>query len=204
MLVGYARVSTVLQDVDAQRAALLELGVTEKRIYTDTGFSGKSMTRAGLEQALEAVREGDTFVVSRLDRLARNVEGALAIMRDLTDRGVVFQNGQTRYDPNDPMSKMVMTILLAVAEAEGGWISLRTKEAMARPSVRANLKGRQPSLSPEADETIAAQLAAGERSAATIARAFKTSRSGVYRAAARHAKRVEELARSASLRTKPD
>lgn len=190
MLVGYARVSTVLQDVDTQRAALLELGVTETRIYTDAGFSGKSMSRVGLEQALEAVREGDTFVVPRLDRLARNVEGALAIMRDLTDRGVVFQNGHTRYDPSDPMSKMVMTILLAVAEAEGGWISLRTKEAMARPSVRKKLKGRQPSLAPEADEAIAAQLAAGEKSAATIARTFKTSRSGVYRAAARHAQRT--------------
>lgn len=76
---------------------MIELGVSADRVYTDTGFSGKSMTRAGLTAALAAVREGDTFVVSRLDRLARNVEGALLIMRELTERGVVFQNGATRY-----------------------------------------------------------------------------------------------------------
>lgn len=196
LMVGYARVSTVLQDVDAQLAALLELGVPAKRIYTDTGFSRKTMTRAGLEQALAAVRPGDTFVVSRLDRLARNVEGALTIISQLTDEGVVFQNGRTRYDPADPMSKMVMTILLAVAEAEGGWISLRTREAMARPSVRQKMKGRQPSLSPAADAAIAAQLAAGEYSASTIATMFRTSRAGVYRASARHQNRLLDPSRS--------
>jgi DNA invertase Pin-like site-specific DNA recombinase len=82
-------------------------------------------------------------------------------MRTLTERGVIFQNGSQVYDPHDPMSKMVMTILAAAAEAEGGWISHRTKEAMARPSVRAKLKGRQTLLKPSTDAEIAAQLAAG-------------------------------------------
>jgi DNA invertase Pin-like site-specific DNA recombinase len=190
VLVGYARVSTVLQDTQAQEAALIELGVPADRVYTDTGFSGKSMTRDGLTAALAAVREGDTFVVSRLDRLARNVEGALLIMRELTERGVVFQNGTTRYDPADPLSKMVMTILLAVAEAEGGWISLRTREAMARPAVRAKLTGRRPALSPDTDAAITAYLEAGDKPAGQIATLFRTSRSGVYRAAARHRARV--------------
>ena len=61
-------------------------------------------------------------------------------------RGVIFQNGTTLYDPKDPMAKLFFTILAAVAEAEGGWISLRTREAMARPKVRAKLKGRRPNL----------------------------------------------------------
>jgi predicted site-specific integrase-resolvase len=61
IVVGYARVSTVGQDLQTQRAVLLELGVDESRIYSDTGFSGKTMTRHGLEQALAAVREGDRF-----------------------------------------------------------------------------------------------------------------------------------------------
>ena len=194
IVVGYARVSTIAQDLQTQRAALLELGVDEARVYSDTGFSGKTMTRHGLEKALAAVREGDRFIVPRLDRLARNVEGALEVMRDLTDRGVVFQNGSQVYDPHDPMSKMVMTILAAVAEAEGGWISHRTKEAMARPSVRAKLKGRQTVLKPSTDAEIAAQLAAGEKSAAAIAETFRISRTGVYRAAARHAARTAPVA----------
>lgn len=189
MIVGYARVSTLAQDLETQRQRLLELGVAEDRIYSDTGFTGKTMTRHGLDQALAAVREGDRFIVPRLDRLARNTEGALMVMRELTGRGVIFQNGSQVYDPHDPMSKMVMTILAAVAEAEGGWISHRTKEAMARPEVRRKLRGRQPSLHPSTDAEIAKQLAAGDRSAAEIAAVFRTSRSGVYRAAARHAAR---------------
>lgn len=191
MIVGYARVSTSGQDLEVQTNALQELGVDPERIYTDHGFTGKTMTRHGLDTALAAVREGDTFVVSRLDRLARNVEGALQVMRELTDRGVAFQNGRQLYDPRDPMSKMVMTILAAVAEAEGGWISLRTREALARPSVRAKMKGRQPSLKPATDKLIYRELEEGHLSASAIAEAFGTSRSGVYRAADRHRKKLE-------------
>lgn len=183
MIVGYARVSTAGQDLEVQRALLLDLGVSQERIYTDFGFSGKSLSRSGLDQARAAVRAGDTFVVPKFDRLARNVEDALAVMRELTDAGVVLQIGRQTYDPADPMSKMVMTILAAVAEAEGGWISLRTKEALARPSVRAKMRGKQPSLSPKTDELI---LDAGDMTVQEIAAAFKTSRASVYRAACRH------------------
>ncbi|WP_394289126.1 recombinase family protein [Microbacterium sp.] len=57
MIVGYARVSTIAQDVEMQRQALLELGAEPERIYTDEGFSGKSLNRAGLREAMAAVRE---------------------------------------------------------------------------------------------------------------------------------------------------
>lgn len=191
MIVGYARVSTAGQDLEVQLAALADLGVTPERTYTDRGFSGKTLERHGLEKAMAAVREGDTFVVPRFDRLARNVEGSLAVMRELTERGVVFKIGRQAYDPADPMSKMLMTILAAVAEAEGAWISLRTKEALARPKVRAKMRGKQPSLKPSTDAMIAQQVEAGELSMAAIAEAFGTSRSGVYRALKRHADRSE-------------
>lgn len=186
MRIGYARVSTVEQDEENQVKRLLELGIQADRIYVDHGFTGKNMSRGGLEQALAAVREGDTFVVPALDRLARNTEDALWIIRSLSERGVIFQNGHQVYDPNDPMAKLFFTILAAVAEAEGGWISLRTKEAMARPSVRAKLKGRRPRLSPKQDAAIARHLEVGEMTAAEIAALFNTSRAGVYRAAKRH------------------
>ena len=196
MIVGYARVSTAGQDLEVQRALLLDLGVSQERIYTDFGFSGKSLSRSGLDQARAAVRAGDTFVVPKFDRLARNVEDALAVMRELTDAGVVLQIGRQTYDPADPMSKMVMTILAAVAEAEGGWISLRTKEALARPSVRAKMRGKQPSLSPKTDELIAGHLDAGDMTVQEIAAAYKTSRASVYRAASRHRERAEKAQRA--------
>ena len=78
-LIGYARCSTDKQDLTAQRERLRELGVTEKRIYLDHGLTGTNRKRPGLDQALAAVREGDTLVVPKLDRLARSVPDALDI-----------------------------------------------------------------------------------------------------------------------------
>ena len=73
--IGYARCSTDRQDLTAQRKALAELGVADDRIYVDHGLTGTNRSRPGLDQALAAVREGDTLVVPKLDRLARSVPG---------------------------------------------------------------------------------------------------------------------------------
>ena len=78
-LIGYARCSTDKQDLAAQQDALVKLGVAANRIYTDKGFTGTNRTRPGLDQALAAVRSGDTLVVPKLDRLARSVPDARAI-----------------------------------------------------------------------------------------------------------------------------
>ena len=71
--IGYARCSTLAQDLTAQRQALAALGVPADRIYLDKGLTGTSRARPGLDQALAAVREGDTLTVTKLDRLARSV-----------------------------------------------------------------------------------------------------------------------------------
>lgn len=186
---GYSRVSTVGQDLEVQRTFLLNEGVHETRIFTDHGFSGRTIERAGLQAVLAAVREGDKIIVPKLDRFARNAEETLRIIRELTERGVVFQFGHTVYDPRDPFSKLFLTFLAALAEAEGGWISLRTQEAMARPRTRAKLKGRQPRFSPKEDALIARHLTDGEMTPGEIANLFRTSRASVYRAAARHDER---------------
>lgn len=190
---GYSRVSTVGQDVELQRQFLLSEGVHESRIYTDAGFSGKTLSRVGLQTVLAAVREGDKVIVPKLDRFARNAEETLRELRKLTARGVAFQFGKTVYDPADPFSKLFLTFLAAIAEAEGGWISLRTQEAMARPDVRRKLKGRKPRFSPKEDALIARHLADGEMTPGEIANLFKTSRATVYRAAARHAERTRPV-----------
>ena len=93
-LIGYARCSTDRQDLAAQRQALLELGVAEDRIYTNHGLTGTSRARPGLDQALAAVRENDTLVVPKLDRLARSVPDARAIADRLQEQGVKLALGR--------------------------------------------------------------------------------------------------------------
>jgi DNA invertase Pin-like site-specific DNA recombinase len=86
--VGYARCSTAGQDLTAQREALRALGVADDRIYLDHGLTGRHRNRPGLAQALAAVRGGDTFVVPKLDRLARSVPDTRAIADELEQREV--------------------------------------------------------------------------------------------------------------------
>src|SRR3954451_2043809 len=76
------------QDLAAQRTALEKLGVAPERIYTDRGLTGANRSRPGLDQALAAVRTGDTLVVPKLDRLARSVPDARTIADALVARGV--------------------------------------------------------------------------------------------------------------------
>ena len=92
-LIGYARCSTDEQDLTAQRQALLAFGVAPDRIYLDHGMSGTKRERPGLDQALAAVRTGDTLVVPKLDRLARSVPDARDIGDTLTKRGVSLSFG---------------------------------------------------------------------------------------------------------------
>lgn len=192
MKVGYARCSTVGQDTEIQQKKLLEFGVDQERIYVDHGFSGKTMTREGFEKALAACREGDEFIVPSMDRLARNAEGTLLIMRDLGERGITLNVGGTIYNPRDPMAKLFFTMLAAVAEAEGGWISIRTKEAMARPSVRSRLKGKPPKLNAKQDAIVAGHYDRGDMGMQEIAGMFNISRASAYRAIERHRTRQVE------------
>ncbi len=105
-LIGYARCSTDAQDLTAQRARLAELGVTEDRTYLDRGLTGTRRAWPGLDQALAAVRSGDTLVVPKLDRLARSVPDARDIADSLAARGVRLALGGTVYDPTDPTDPM--------------------------------------------------------------------------------------------------
>ncbi len=117
-LIGYARCSTDKQDLAVQRQALLGLGVAGERIYLDRGLTGTNRRRPGLDQALAAVRSGDTLVVPKLDRLARSVPDARDIGDSLVAREVKLSLGGTSYDPSDPMGKMFFNILATFAEFE--------------------------------------------------------------------------------------
>ncbi len=142
-LIGYARCSTVLQDLTAQRHVLVALGVPDDRIYLDKGLTGTSRARPGLDQALAAVRTGDTLVVPKLDRLARSVPDARQIGDSLVARDIKLSLGGAIYDPADPLGKMFFNILATFAEFEVDLLRLRTREGMAV----ARAKGEASSLS---------------------------------------------------------
>lgn len=183
--IGYARCSTDKQDLAVQRAALADLGVATDRIYTDHGFTGTNRARPGLDQALAAVRDGDTLVVSKLDRLARSVPDARDIADRLAARGVKLALGQSIYDPSDPMGKMFFNILATFAEFESDLIRLRTREGMAVARAKGKLRGKQPKLSEKQQKELRRMRDTGDYSISDLAELFTVSRPTVYRMLAR-------------------
>ena len=180
-LVGYARCSTDHQDLTAQREMLIKLGVNPDRIYTDSGLTGTNRLRPGLDQALAAVREGDTLIVPKLDRLARSVIDARQIADELVDRGVALSFGGTKYDPSDPRGKMFFGILAVFAEFESDLIRLRTREGMAVARAKGKLKGRQPKLSEKQARELRRMYETGDYTIADLGELFSVSRPTVYR-----------------------
>ena len=180
-LIGYARCSTDRQDPAAQRQELLALGVAEDRIYTDHGLTGTTRTRPGLDQALAAVRAGDTLVVPKLDRLARSVPDARAIADRLRERGVKLALGRALYDPGDPVGKLFFNILATFAEFEADLIRMRTREGMAIARARGKLRGKPPKLSDRQQRELCRMHATGEYSISDLAELFSVSRPTVYR-----------------------
>jgi len=182
LLIGYARCSTDQQDLTAQRDGLLGLGVNNTRIYVDHGLTGTNRDRPGLREALAAGRDGDTLVVTKLDRLARSLPDARAIADDLTARQVRLNLGGSVYDPNDAVGRLLFNVLAMVAEFESDAIRLRTREGMKVAKAKGRLRGKQPKLNPRQEAHLASLFEAGEHSTAELADLFGVGRSTVYRA----------------------
>ena len=185
-LIGYARCSTDRQDLAAQRQALLDLGVAQDRIYTDHGLTGSSHARPGLDQALAAVRQDDTLVVPKLDRLARSVPDARAIADRLQEQVVKLALGGALYDPSDQMGKMFFNIVATFAEFEADLIRVRTREGMVMARAKGKLRGKQPKLSDRQQRELCRMHATGDYSISDLAELFSISRPTVYRTLKRH------------------
>jgi DNA invertase Pin-like site-specific DNA recombinase len=185
VLIGYARCSTDKQDLTAQRQTLRALGVSDDRVYLDHGMTGRNRRRPGLQQALAAVREGDTLVVPKLDRLARSVPDARAIGDSLSAAGVRLSIGATVYDPTDPMGKMLFNILATFAEFEVDLLRMRTREGMAIARANGKLKGKQPKLTARQRAHVLQLFQAEEHTIAELGELFSVSRATIYREIAR-------------------
>src|SRR5438874_8117257 len=139
MLVGYARVSTSEQTLDLQKDALDKIGCT--KIYSDV-VSGAKAERIGLEEALEYVREGDTLVVWRLDRLGRSLKHLIETITKLNNRKIGFKSIQESIDTTTSGGKLVFHIFGALAEFERDIIRERTKAGLTAARARGRLGGR--------------------------------------------------------------
>jgi len=119
-----------------------------RRHNVDHGLTGTNRERPGLREALAACRDGDTLVVTKLDRLARSLPDARAIAEELTIRRVRLSLGGSVYDPTDPVGRLLFNVLAMVAEFESDLIRMRTREGMKIARAKGHLRGKQPKLKP--------------------------------------------------------
>jgi DNA invertase Pin-like site-specific DNA recombinase len=175
--VGYKRVSSV----DQNTARQLD-GVELDRVFEDKA-SGKDTNRPALAEAIKYLREGDTLVVHSMDRLARNTEDLLRLVRELNDKGVSieFVKEHLTFSGNgaDPMAQLMMTMLGGFAQFERSIIRERQREGIEVARANGAYKGRKPALTTEQVAQVTARAAAGEKKAA-IARDFGISRETLY------------------------
>jgi len=147
MLIGYARVSTDEQNLDLQRDALLKAGVSPIDIYTDK-VTGVKAERPGLQAALSHLRNGDTLVVWRLDRLGRSLKHLIETVTTLKNQGVAFKSLTENIDTSTATGTLVFQIFGALAEFERNLIKERTVAGLEAARVRGR-KGGRPRRNPD-------------------------------------------------------
>jgi DNA invertase Pin-like site-specific DNA recombinase len=178
MKFGYARVSTADQHLDMQLQALRLAGCT--RIFQEQR-SGAHRDRPELLRLLDQLREGDTVVVWRLDRLARSTRDLLDIVACLQERGAGFQSlAEPWADTTSAAGRMVMTVFAGIAEFERDLIRERTGTGRVAAKQRGVRFGRPPKLNADQQALVQRLLAEG-RSVAEVARAFRVHPVTIYR-----------------------
>lgn len=175
--VGYIRVSSIDQNTERQLD-----GLTLDKVFTDKA-SGKDTNRPALKEATGWVRGGDTLVVHSMDRLARNVEDMLRIVRELTGKGVSvkFLKENMTFDASssDPRNTLLFTILSAFSEFERALIKERQREGIAIAKTKGVYRGGKPKLNPDQVAKLQKRVLEGIPKA-KVAREFGISRDTVY------------------------
>jgi len=177
-LIGYARVSTQDQNLDAQIDALKRAGVHPDHIHTDQA-SGVARKRPGLALLMKDVRDGDTVVVWKLDRFGRSVIDLLTRLKQLDMMGVRFRSLTEGIDTTTSIGRLLLTVLGAIAEFERALISERTSRGMQHRKSKGAKFGREWALTPEQRKEVRALYRQGIKPA-QIAKQFGISRGSVY------------------------
>ena len=141
---GYARVSTNGQDLQLQTDALLRSGVPKKLIFVDK-VSGANAARSGLDECLEQLRDGDTLIVWRLDRLGRSVRHLIDLVDQLRQRKVGFKSiCDGAIDTTTASGELIFNVFASLAQFERRLIQERTRAGLEAARARGRLGGRKP------------------------------------------------------------
>ncbi|MBG6056417.1 DNA invertase Pin-like site-specific DNA recombinase [Salinibacterium sp. CAN_S4] len=177
MLIGYARVSTSDQNLDLQHDALKAAGC--EKTFTDV-ISGAKASRPGLDKALEQLRDGDTLVVWKLDRLGRSVKNLIAFTEQLHEAGVGFRSLTDQIDTTTPAGRFFFHVMASLAQMERELTMERTRAGLEAARKNGRPPGRKRIMT---DRKIAAarQLFAQGTSAADVAHNIGVSIPTLYR-----------------------
>ncbi|MDR5738014.1 recombinase family protein [Caballeronia sp. LZ016] len=178
---GYGRVSTREQTTENQRLEIENAGFKLDYWFTDEAISGKTHAsqRPQFVAMLDKIRDGETLVVSRLDRLGRDAEDVLRTVRTLAERKIeviVLQLG--KLDLGSSAGKLMLTMLSAVAEMERSLLVERTQAGLTRAKAEGKTLGRPSKTTPAQREEMKGKYAAGETVSA-LARTYGISRASV-------------------------
>ncbi len=177
MLVGYARVSSVGQSLGVQLEALEAAGC--EKVFSEKRSGTSTAQRDQLEEAMSFVREGDTLVVTRLDRLARSASDLHAIIRKLSDKGASFHCiQQPGMDTTSSTGKLLLGVLASIAEFEADIRRERQREGIERAKAAGVYRGRKPSVDVAAVRKLRDEGLGGTE----IAKQLGIGRASVYRA----------------------
>lgn len=179
MILGYARVSTEDQNLDAQITALEAVGA--QRIYSEK-VSGSKLVRPELDRLLDHLRPGDVVVIAKYDRLSRSLQDLLTIVEAVRGKGAGFRSLAEDIDTTTPAGRLVFHVFASIAQFERERISERTREGLAAARKRGRVGGRPPALSKERRAEVQRMRDQDGRSVAELARLFQVSPNTIRRA----------------------
>lgn len=177
MKVGYARVSTEDQNLYMQTDALKNAGCEE--IFTDIASGAKSQ-RPGLDKALSYIREGDTLVVWKLDRLGRSIQHLIQTISELQKKKIYFQCLQEAIDTSTSGGKLIFHIFSALAEFERDLIRERTDAGLKAARARGRMGGRPPMLDTRQINRMIEMYDEQKNTVAEICKIYNISRPSFY------------------------
>ena len=179
MILGYARVSTEDQHLDAQLAALDGAGAG--RVFGEK-VSGTRTARPQLERLIDQLRPGDVVVVTKYDRLSRSLQDLLGIVARIQAAGAGFRSLAEDIDTTTPAGRLVFHVFASIAQFERERIAERTREGLTAARRRGRVGGRPPALSPEQRAEVRRLRDDDRRSIAELARLFRVSQNTIRRA----------------------
>ena len=176
---GYGRVSTEDQNLEAQQDALKGAGADKVFIEKITGTKA---SRPELDKLREQMRKGDTLVITRLDRLGRSTKDLLAISSELEEKGVELEVLEQNINTKTPEGKLFFTMIAAMAEFEHSMMVARTKDGLAAARARGRLGGRKPKLTELQKKQVRKLYEERKETVREIAAGFNITPPTVYRA----------------------